>query len=43
MRSLTQRFHKVEGWVQSEGQGDWDSFDLQGLEALWQRAKVETR
>ena len=42
-RRFVQRFHKVEGWVQSEGQGDWDSFDLQGLEALWQRAKVETR
>jgi ATP diphosphatase len=40
---FVQRFHQVEAWVQAEAAGDWSSFDLPRLEALWQRAKKQAR
>ena len=34
------RFRRVEAYVAREG-GDWNRYDLDALEALWQQAKIE--
>ena len=36
------RFRSVERSVEAEG-GDWESYDLDALEALWDKAKEETQ